>query len=210
MRLRKTFGVLVLCGVTMATYPMLAQGSRDQNGGQQRPPNGGGNQPGQGNRPNPGGGNRPSPGGGNRPSPGNGNRPGPNPGQRPGQGHSPVKPARPVRPVQPARPGRPGRPPHWGQRPSHRPSYSFRPNDRGVLLRYYGARLRAINRARRPHFAVGGFFPYTYIPYLSPIPPDVYGGLPPVPPGYAMGYYDGYVVVYDPVSYIIINLIDLL
>jgi hypothetical protein len=42
------------------------------------------------------------------------------------------------------------------------------------------------------------------------VPPDVYGYLPPPPPGYQMGYYDGYVVVYDPVTYFITNLIDLM
>lgn len=57
---------------------------------------------------------------------------------------------------------------------------------------------------------IGGFFPYGYIPYLSPLPPDVYGYLPPPPLGYSMGYYDGYVVVYDPVTYFIANVIDLL
>jgi hypothetical protein len=70
--------------------------------------------------------------------------------------------------------------------------------------------LAGINRARRPHFAIGGFFPYSYISYLTPLPPNVYGYLPPPPPGYQMGYYDGYVVVYDPVTYLMLNVIDLL
>jgi hypothetical protein len=34
--------------------------------------------------------------------------------------------------------------------------------------------------------------------------------LPPPPPGYTMGYFNGYVVVYDPVSFYIVNVIDLL
>jgi hypothetical protein len=54
----------------------------------------------------------------------------------------------------------------------------------------------------------GGFFPYTHIAYITPLPPHVYGYLPP--PGYNMGYYDGYVVVYDPVTYFIANVVDLL
>jgi hypothetical protein len=70
--------------------------------------------------------------------------------------------------------------------------------------------MRAINRARRPIYTVGGYYPYTDIGYLQPVAPDVYGYLPPPPPGYRMGYYDGYVVVYDPVTYFIVNLIDLL
>jgi hypothetical protein len=102
------------------------------------------------------------------------------------------------------------RPPQWGRPPARRPSYSFRPTDRDRLRGYYAARIRAINRANRPVFRVGGYYPYTYIGYLQPVPPDVYGYLPPPPPGYQMGYYDGYVVVYDPITYFIVNLIDLL
>ncbi|HZD76106.1 MAG TPA: hypothetical protein VE218_03810 [Acidobacteriaceae bacterium] len=103
-----------------------------------------------------------------------------------------------------------GRPPQWGRPPNSRPSYSFRPTDRDRLRGYYAARMRAINRARRPVFTVGGYYPYADIGYLQPLPPDVYGYLPPPPPGYQMGYYDGYVVVYDPITYFIVNLIDLL
>ncbi len=103
-----------------------------------------------------------------------------------------------------------GRPPQWGRPPASRPSYGFRPSDRDRLRRYYAARIRAINRANRPRFAVGGYYPYADITYLQPVPPDVYGYLPPPPPGYQMGYYDGYVVVYDPITYFIANLVDLL
>lgn len=206
---------------------MFAQGPQDRgrdNGSQARPAPGGA-RPGQGsgNRPSPGGGdnNRPTPAGGrpgagdrpgNRPSPNPGNRPSPSPSPSPGPSHP--SPGRPVvgRP-NPGRPnpGRPGgRPPQWGRPPQNRPAYQFRPNDRGSLLRFYQARLRYINRARRPVFAVGGFFPYGDIQYLSPLPPSLYGTLPPPPPGYQMGYFDGYVVVYDPISYLVADMIDLL
>lgn len=103
-----------------------------------------------------------------------------------------------------------GRPAQWGRPPAHRGSYSFRSNDRARLHSYYVARLRAINRANRPVFRVGGYFPYADIGYLSPLPPSLYGTLPPPPYGYQMGYYDGYVVVYDPATYFIASLIDLL
>ncbi|MDQ1450545.1 MAG: hypothetical protein QOE55_2934 [Acidobacteriaceae bacterium] len=182
--------------------------------------------PAQGAKPQPG--TRPAagakPGGGNAAQP-----------QQPAARPQPVRPApahtRPVQ-AQPARPqpqpGRPqpgtkppahrppanrpvhGRPPQWGRPPANRPSYGFRPSDRDRLRRYYAARIRAINRARRPLFTVGGYYPYADIGYLQPVPPDVYGYLPPPPPGYQMGYYDGYVVVYDPITYFIANLIDLL
>lgn len=77
-------------------------------------------------------------------------------------------------------------------------------------MQHYARSLRYINRARRPVFVVGGYFPYADIGYITPLPPDVYGYLPPPPPGYQMGYFQGYVVVYDPVTYFIANVIDLL
>jgi hypothetical protein len=177
--------------------------------------------PAQGAKPQPG--NRPAAGA--KPGGGNAARP-----QQPAARPQPVRPAaaqtRPVQ-AQPARPqpqpGRPqpgtkppahrpvhGRPPQWGRPPASRPSYGFRPSDRDRLRRYYATRIRAINSARRPLFTVGGYYPYADIGYLHPLPPDVYGYLPPPPPGYQMGYYDGYVVVYDPITYFIANLIDLL
>lgn len=102
------------------------------------------------------------------------------------------------------------RPAQWGRPPEHRGSYSFRSNDRARLHSYYINRMRDIDRSNRPVFSVGGYFPYTYIGYLSPLPAELYGTLPPPPPGYQMGYYDGYVIVYDPVTGFIVSVIDLL
>lgn len=157
---------------------------------------------------------RPSrPESGNRPGPGGSGGPQIQP-PRPGGGrpNPPSRPKPPTRPnpPRPTRPIRPNRPPQWGQRPQNRPSYSFRGSDRDFLRCHYQSHLRYINRARRPHFVMGGFFPYADIGYLSPLPPTLYGALPPPPLGYSMGYFDGYVVVYDPVSYFIANVVDLL
>ncbi|HEY0264562.1 MAG TPA: hypothetical protein VGC07_08560 [Granulicella sp.] len=210
MRLRWSLGYAVIVCMMLSALPVAAQPGQQGN----RPGQGSGNRPdnGQGNRPGDGSGNN---GGGNRPNPGQGGNQGNRPQQpnRPQQSNRP-QPSRPSRP-QPSRPGganrpRPSRPPQWGHRPANRPSYGFRPNDRNILRNYYSSRFGRINRARRPHFVVGGFFPYGYSPYLSPIPPELYGQLPPVPMGYSMGYYDGYVVVYDPLTYFIANVIDLL
>ena len=149
-----------------------------------------------------------------RPQPG---RPGPQPSRPAPQ---PTRPARPVsgggRPQRPGnngkpQPGRPGgRPPQWGRPPQNRPPYQFRPNDQSALGRHYYSHLRYINRGRRPRFSIGGYFPYGDIGYLSPLPPSLYGQMPPPPNGYELGYFDGYVVVYDPLTYFIANLVDLL
>jgi hypothetical protein len=220
-----TLGTLVLFMFSTA-YPAVSQSPQDRSKSPQTPQS----RPAPGNqtRPSQNGGNRPSPGGGggNRPTPGKPNpgpqpgrpNPGPQPGRpNPGGGNNRPQPGKPGGPPprpQPSRPqpGRPvhSRPPQWGHRPPNRPSYSFRPNDRSYLQRYYRSRFASINRLNRPHFVIGGFFPYGDIPYITALPPDVYGYLPPPPPGYTMGYYQGYVVIYDPVTYFIANVIDIL
>jgi hypothetical protein len=197
---------LLVIVLTMGTLPAFSQGppqqpnTRPAPGGQQgpgaqqgRPPTGGNPPPGTSN-----------PGG--RP-PGNtnpGNRPPSRPVTKPSPGPRPPSNQKPG----PRPPG--NRPPQWGRPPQNRPGYNFRPNDSAYLRHYYRNRLVGINRARRPIFRMGGFFPFADIQYLSPLPPAIYGYLPPPPPGYQMGYFDGYVVVYDPLTYFIANVIDLL
>lgn len=192
---------VVFC-VFVAACPVFSQGP--QSGPQTRPaPGGGGGNSGRPQQPGGGGGGRPG-GGGQSPNPG-GNRPSPTP--RPPQNRPPQNRPPQNRPPQ-NRP--PQRPPQWGQRPPNRPSYNFRPNDRSYLQRYYHRNLGYINRANRPRLIIGGFFPFASIGYITPLPQPLYGYLPPPPPGYIMGYYDGYVVVYDPLTYFIANVVDLL
>lgn len=88
--------------------------------------------------------------------------------------------------------------------------YAFRAQDRDRIRRYYARNLGYINRARRPRFVTGGPIPLGYRGYFRPVPPRLLGYLPPPPPGYVMGYFDGYFVVYDPVTFTILNLVDLL
>jgi len=66
-----------------------------------------------------------------------------------------------------------------------------------------------LNRARRFHFYSGMYFPPTYLPLFQPIPPSLMVYLPPPPPGYALGYYGGYAVVYDPTTRFVASVIDL-
>ena len=183
----------------------LAPGSSSGGGGRPKPSPGGGNRPGGSNRPGPGG-NRPGSGGAS-PNPGAGNRPGPGGSNRPNPGSSRPNPGN-CRPNPGGRP--PSRPPNWGRPPQSRPSYHFRPGDRNLLRRHYLRHFASINRARRPSFLVGGFLPWGDIGYLTPVPISLYGSMPPIPPGYQAGYFDGYVVVYDPVTYFIADVLDLL
>lgn len=59
----------------------------------------------------------------------------------------------------------------------------------------------------RPRFYAGYYIPRTYV--IQPVPPAYYVGMPPPPPGYGYGYYDGYVVAYNPTTRIIGDVIDL-
>jgi hypothetical protein len=70
--------------------------------------------------------------------------------------------------------------------------------------------LAYINIGRRPVFVPGGFFPWGDFGYLTPVPMSLYGYLPPIPPGYQAGYFDGWVVVYDPLSGYILDVVDLM
>src|SRR5882757_6573595 len=142
----------------------------------------------------------------NRPRP-QPNRPGGGPTIQPVPGPRP-NPGRPTsgRPgVRPPRPG-PGRPP--SNRPL--PPYQWRPGDRDRVRRYYRRNFGYINRGRRPSFIVGGFIPFGDRGYFRPLPPPLLGYLPPPPPGYVIGYFDGYAIVYDPISFTILSVVDLL
>ncbi len=60
---------------------------------------------------------------------------------------------------------------------------------------------------RRPAFVPGYVIPRAYA--IEPVPQAYWAGQPPPPPGYQYGYYDGYVVAYDPTTRIIADVMDL-
>jgi Ni/Co efflux regulator RcnB len=59
----------------------------------------------------------------------------------------------------------------------------------------------------RPRFERGQRIPPDY--RIQPVPMTYYRGAPPPPPGYRYGYYDGYVVAYNPATRIIGDVLDL-
>lgn len=97
-----------------------------------------------------------------------------------------------------------------GNKGSSKPHYDFRAQDRARLQKHYQRNLAYVNRGHRPQFVRGGYIPTTYRRYITPAPARVVHYLPPAPPGYAVGYYQGYTVVYDPATFLILNVIDLL
>ena len=63
---------------------------------------------------------------------------------------------------------------------------------------------------RRPMFSPGRIIPVPYRSHVAVLPAHVHRHLPPPPRGYRVGYYEGYSVVYDPVTFTILSVLDLL
>jgi Ni/Co efflux regulator RcnB len=88
--------------------------------------------------------------------------------------------------------------------------YRFRDADRRYLQRHYGSSLRTVRVDRRPVFVPGRVIPAVYRPQVAVLPAHVHRHLPPPPRGYRVGYYQGYSVVYDPLTFTILSVLDLL
>lgn len=87
------------------------------------------------------------------------------------------------------------------------PNGHFENNDHDRFQQHYhNDAARWANRHDRPHFEQGHAIPRNY--RIQPVPRSYWGGTPP-PPGYSYGYYDGYVVSYNPTTRIIADILDL-
>ncbi|MDE1156010.1 MAG: hypothetical protein PW735_09805 [Acidobacteriaceae bacterium] len=81
-------------------------------------------------------------------------------------------------------------------------------DDRAHWNNYYrNDAMRWAGRRGRPRFYSGYRIPRSYS--IQPVPPGYYNGYAALPPGYSYGYYDGYVVSYNPVTRIIADVLDL-
>jgi len=67
-----------------------------------------------------------------------------------------------------------------------------------------------VDRNHRPRLGPGERLQGNWQSYMAPVPRSLIAYLPPVPPGYQVGYYDGYCIVYNPYTGVILNIIDLL
>ncbi|WP_295852501.1 hypothetical protein [uncultured Xylophilus sp.] len=95
-----------------------------------------------------------------------------------------------------------------GKGPRHAaPHYAFRPADRDRLVRYYGPQLPPQAYGWRPY--PGARMAPDYRRHLQPVPQQVLYELPPPPRGYRMGYYQGNAVVYDPVTSVVLSVLNL-
>jgi Ni/Co efflux regulator RcnB len=89
--------------------------------------------------------------------------------------------------------------------------YHFREEDRNQFSGHYRSNLRQFEQHpdRRHQIRAGERLPSDYRTRLKPVPQSYYRGVPPPPPGYRFGYYDGYVVAYDPTTQVIADVLDL-
>ena len=100
---------------------------------------------------------------------------------------------------------------HNGWNNNDRHDYRFRNEDRARMERYYRRDLNRYRRDRNWHhrydFRAGMRIPNGV--YFRTVPRSYYRTMAPLPPGYRYGYYDGYVVAYDPTTRMIADVMDL-
>lgn len=87
--------------------------------------------------------------------------------------------------------------------------FRFRDQDRDQFQSRYRKDLNRWRRRpqARPSFQRGQRIPSGY--RFQPVPRAYYANVPPPPVGYQYGYYDGYVVAYNPTTRIIADVLDL-
>jgi hypothetical protein len=126
---------------------------------------------------------------------------------KPGRPNSgPTRPPRPIRPPSHPLPRpRAHYPPH-----GHRyPHYGWSPANAWRFRQFFFGDTRYTSQVHRHRLFVGGYMPRNYLANLQPIPPELMTYLPPVPLGYEVGYFDGYCLVYDPDTLIVVSVFDL-
>jgi Ni/Co efflux regulator RcnB len=98
------------------------------------------------------------------------------------------------------------------QQSQQRAEYHFQPEHRDQFRKHYQTQLRDVERHpdRRHSIRAGEELPKDYRARLKPVPQSYYRNVPPPPPGYRFGYYDGYVVAYNPTTRIVADVLDLL
>lgn len=84
----------------------------------------------------------------------------------------------------------------------------FRDQDRGQFYAHYRADADRWRGRRRVVFVPGQYIARTYV--VQPVPRSYWVNVAPAPPpGYQYGYYEGYVVAYDPTTRVIGDVLDL-
>jgi hypothetical protein len=85
--------------------------------------------------------------------------------------------------------------------------WRFQQPDRDHFYSHYRHDVDHWRGRKRPVFVRGQAIPRSYS--VRPVPQAYWQNVPPPPPGYQYGYYDGYVVAYNPTTRIIADVLDL-
>jgi Ni/Co efflux regulator RcnB len=96
---------------------------------------------------------------------------------------------------------------HDDHRNDRHDDWRFRQDDRNHFYSHYRNDADRWRGRRRPVFVRGQAIPPNY--RVQVVPQSYWQGAPPPPPGYQYGYYDGYVVAYNPTTRIIADVLDL-
>jgi hypothetical protein len=96
-----------------------------------------------------------------------------------------------------------------GHRPAPNAHYQISRQAAPKLRQHFQSQLAHVNRNNRPHVVAGGSLPSGWQTYIVPVPVEEFTYLPPVPEGYQMAFYNGYIIVYDPYSGLVVDVIDL-
>lgn len=92
--------------------------------------------------------------------------------------------------------------------PQGRPDFHFDQSYRDRFAQHYRRdAMRWRGSRRRPNFAPGYVIPRDYA--IRAVPRAYWNGMTPPPPGYQYGYYDGYVVAYNPTTRIVADVLDI-
>ncbi len=89
--------------------------------------------------------------------------------------------------------------------------YHFRAGDQAKLREHYRGNFREgdhIDVAHRSGFRVGVRLGGDWRARIHPVPEVILRDLPPIPAGLAIGYLDGYAIVYDPETGEIVETLD--
>jgi Ni/Co efflux regulator RcnB len=94
---------------------------------------------------------------------------------------------------------------------NERPDYHFRAEDGQRFASHYRGNVEQVRKHpdRRHHIRAGEPLPSDFRGHLKAVPQSYYQYVPPPPPGYRLGYYDGYVVAYNPTTQIVADVLDL-
>jgi len=89
--------------------------------------------------------------------------------------------------------------------------YHFRQEDRDQFRGHYQGSINRYknNPGNRRQWAAGQQLSYTDVQRFQPVPQNYYRDVPPPPPGYRFGYYNGNVYAYNPTTRIIADVLDL-